>query len=91
MANSEYRANLNNYGRRVQVVDQEEEDNDDNYTVLNIEGEENSKLYFMECFINGNRFKTMTDSGSLVTIFALDELKRINKERELAREKHDER
>ena len=31
----------------------------------------------MEGFINGNRFKTMIDSGSPVTIFALDEIKQI--------------
>ena len=43
-------------GRRVQLVDQEEEDEDEeNYTVLNVEGdEENSKPFFMEHFINGN-------------------------------------
>ena len=66
-------------GRRVQLVDQDDEDEDDgNYTVLNVEGEEeNSKPYFMEGFINGNRFKAMIDSGSPVTIFAIDELKRI--------------
>ena len=33
----------------------------------------------MEGFINGNRFKTMIDSGSPVTIFALDEMKQIMK------------
>ena len=68
-------------GRRVQLVDQDDEDEDDgNYTVLNVEGEEeNSKPYFMEGFINGNRFKAMIDSGSPVTIFAIDELKRIMK------------
>ena len=41
--------------------------------------EESSKPYHMEGFINGNRFKTMIDSGSMVTIFALDELKSIMK------------
>ena len=63
--------------RRVRLVDQEEED-DDNFLVLNIDGQsENIKPYYMEGFINGNRFKTMIDSGSPVTIFALDEIKQI--------------
>ena len=66
--------------KRVQLVDQEEEESDDDYTVLKIEGEnENTKPYFMEGFINGNRFKAMIDSGSPVTIFALEELKKIMK------------
>ena len=47
--------------------------------VLNVEGDENTKPYYMEGFINGNRFKTMIDSGSPVTIFALDEMKQIMK------------
>ena len=60
--------------RRVRLVDQVEENEDEeNYTVLNVGGdEENSKPYFMEGFINGNRFKAMIDSGSPVTIFAID-------------------
>ena len=58
--------------RRVQLVDQEEEDEEEgNYTILNVEGEkENSKPFFMEGFIIGNRFKRMIDSGSPVTIIA---------------------
>ena len=71
------------FNKRVQLVDQDEEeveDEDENYVVLNVEGEEeNLKPYYMEGFINGNRFKTMIDSGSPVTIFALDELKSIMK------------
>ena len=69
------------FNKRVQLVDQEEEDEDDeNYMVLNVEGdEENVKPYYMEGFINGNRFKAMIDSGSPVTIFALDKLKSIMK------------
>ena len=47
--------------------------------VLNVERDENTKPYYMEGFINGNRFKTMIDSGSPVTIFALDEMKQIMK------------
>ena len=64
--------------RRVQLVDQEDED-DENIMVLNIEGDENTKPYYMEGLINGNKFKTMIDSGSPVTIFALDEIKQIMK------------
>ena len=69
------------FNKRVQLVDQEEKDEDDeNYMVLNVEGdEENVKPYYIEGFINGNRFKAMIDSGSLVTIFAFDELKSIMK------------
>ena len=60
------------------MVDQEEEEEDDNFLVLNVDGQnENIKPYYMEGFINGNRFKTMIDSGSPVTIFALDEIKQI--------------
>ena len=72
----------------MQLVDQEEfgddEDEDEDYMVLNVEGGNNeTKPYFMEGFINGNRFKTMIDTGSLVTIFALDEIKRIMKREKL--------
>ena len=69
------------FNKRVQLVDQDEDDEEnENYMVLNLEGEEEkSKPYYMEGFINGNRFKTMIDSGSQVTIFALDELKSIMK------------
>ena len=65
-------------GIRLQLVDLEDKDEDEeNYTVLDVEGdEENSKPYFMEGFINRNRFKAMIDSGSPVTIVATDELKR---------------
>ena len=64
--------------RRVQLVDQEEED-DENIMVLNVEGDENTNPYYMEGFISGNRFKTMIDSGSPVKIFAVDEIKQIMK------------
>ena len=37
----------------------------------------------MEGFINGNRFRTMIDSGSPVTIFALDEIKQIMQRKKL--------
>ena len=60
------------FNKRVHLVDQDEDDEEDeSYMVLNVEGEEeNSKPYYMEGFINGNNFKTMIDSGSPVTIFA---------------------
>ena len=83
------------FNKRVQLVDQDEDDEDDeSYMVLNVEGEEeNSKPLYMEGFINGNKFKTMIDSGSPVTIFALDELKSIMKRdklqvREMIKEKY---
>ena len=66
-------------GRRVQLVYQEElaDEEDDDYMLLNVEGGNNEiKPYHMEGFINGNRFRTMIDAGSPVTIFALDEIKR---------------
>ena len=64
--------------RRVQLVDQEDGD-DENIMVLNVEGDENTKPYYMEGFINGNKFRTMIGSGLAVTIFALDEVKQIMK------------
>ena len=64
--------------RRVQFVDQDEKD-DENILVLNVEGDENTKPYYMEGFINGKKFKTMIDSGSPVTIFVLNEIKQIMK------------
>ena len=70
---------LRGFGNRVQLVDQEEfdEEDEDDYMVLNVEGGSNeAKPFSMEGFINGNRFKTMTDTGSPVTIFALDEIKK---------------
>ena len=73
------------FAKRVQLVDQEEnDDEDENYMVLNIEGNDNNtKPYYMEGFINGNRFKTMIDTGSPVTIYALDEIKKIMKREKL--------
>ena len=60
------------------------DDEDENYMVLNIEGNDNNtKSYYMEGFINGNRFKTMIDTGSPVTIYALDEIKKIMKRENL--------
>ena len=69
------------FGKRVQLVYQEDNDyEDENYMVLNVEGnDDNTKPYYMEGFINGNRFKTMIDTVSPVTIYALDEMKKIMK------------
>ena len=73
--------NYEQTGRRVQLVDRKVEEDNGNYTVLNIEGEEdNTKPYSMEGFVYGNRFKTMIDFGFPVTIFALDDLKRTIRE-----------
>ena len=78
-----FRANghRDQFDKRVQLVDQEEFDDDEgNYTELKLEGDEkNSKPYYMEGFINGNRFKTMINSRSLVTILALDQVRNIMK------------
>ena len=52
--------------------------------VLKVKSEsETSKPYYMEGFINGNKFKTMMDSGSPVTILELDEIKQIMKRKKL--------
>ena len=50
--------------------------------VLTIEGGEN-RQFFMSGKINGNQFKTMVDSGSPVTIFEIEEIKRIMKRKTL--------
>ena len=50
--------------------------------VLTIEGGENGQ-FFMSGKINGNQFKTMVDSGSPVTIFEIEEIKRIMKRKTL--------
>ena len=67
--------------KRVQLVDQDETDEEDeNYMVLNVEGNvDKAEPFYMEGFINGNRFKAMIDTGSPVTIFALDDIKTIMK------------
>ena len=74
------------FRKRVQLVDQEEfgDEEDDDYMVLNVEGGNNeAKPYYMKGVIYGNPFKTMIDRGSPVTIFALDEIKRIMKREKL--------
>ena len=50
--------------------------------VLTIEGEENGQ-FSMSGKINGNPFKTMVDSGSPVTLFEIEEIKRIMKRKTL--------
>ena len=78
--------NFRESGRRVQLVDQEDfdEDYEEDYMVLNVQGGNNdAKPLYMDGFINGNRFKTTIDTGSPVTIFALDEIKRIMKREKL--------
>ena len=70
------------FGKRERLVDQEDFDDeeDDDYVVLNVERSNNeAKLYYMEGFIDGNRFKTMIDTVSPVTFFALHVIKRIMK------------
>ena len=67
--------NFRGSDRLLRLVDQEEfgDNEDEDYMVLNVEGGNNeTKPYYMEGFINGNRFKTMIDTGSPVTFFALD-------------------
>ena len=53
------------FAKRAQLVDQEDnDDEDENYMVLNFEGNDNNtKPYYMEGFKNGNRFNTMIDTG----------------------------
>ena len=70
------------FGNREQWVDQDGtgEDDEDEYIVLNVDGSsDDTKPFYMEGFINGNKFKIMIDTGSPVTILALDEAKRILK------------
>ena len=76
-------ANLNSgktrtFGNRVLLVDQDGtgEDDEDDYMVLNVDGScDDAKPFYMEGFINGNKFKIMIDTGSP----ALNEAKRIMK------------
>ena len=65
--------------RCVQVVDQDDKDDDENIMVLNVGIENTSDPYYLEGFIIGNKVRTMIDSGSPITIFALDEIKQIMK------------
>ena len=70
------------FGKRVQRVDPDESGDDDegDYMVLKVDSvKDNSKPFYMEGFINGNKFKAMIDTGSPVTIFELNETKQIKK------------
>ena len=51
---------------------------DEGKVVITIEGDQNGH-FTMKRKINGNDFHTMVDSGSPVTIFEIDELKKIMK------------
>ena len=55
---------------------------DEEKVVLTIEGDENGH-FTMKGKINGNDFQTMVDLGSPVTIFEIDELKKIMKQKTL--------
>ena len=76
-----------NNAKRVQRVDycEEDQDSDSDDMVLNVEteGTNKSEPYYMEGWINSFRFKTMIDTGSPVTIFAIDEIKRIMRRADL--------
>ena len=69
------------FAKRVRLVDQDETDEEDeNYMVLNVEGKvDKTEPFYVEGFINGYRFKAMIDTRSPVTIFALDDIKTIMK------------
>ena len=64
-------------GKRVQRVDYYEEDgkSEEDMMVLKVGGDEvgSTALYYMEDTVNGNHVKTMIDTGSSVTIVAVDE------------------
>ena len=55
---------------------------EDDKTVLTIDGDEN-RQFSMSGKINGNPFKTMVDSVSPVTIFEIEDMKRIMKRKTL--------
>ena len=74
------------FGKRVQIVDLDEsgEDDEGDYMVLKVDSvKDNSKPFYMEGFITGNKFKAMIDTGSPVTIFELNEMKQIMKREKL--------
>ena len=54
---------------------EENQESDSDELVLNVESEGKQKTahYHMEVWTNGFRFKTLIDTGSPVTIFAVDE------------------
>ena len=73
--------------KNVQTVDCYEEDqhSDSDELVLNVESEGTHKNTpdYMEGWIIGFRFQTIIDTGSPVTIFAIDEIKRIMHRKDL--------
>ena len=73
--------------QRIQRIDECENSSsgsvvEDNKFVLTIDGDENGQ-FSMSGKINGNPFKTMVDSGSPVTIFEIEKIKRIMKRKTL--------
>ena len=69
--------------QRIQRIDEWEDRSsssvvEDDKIVLTIDGDENGQ-FSMGGKINGNPFKTMVDSGSSVTMFEIEEIKRIMK------------
>ena len=72
--------------QRIQRIDEssqgEKSTMDEEKAVLTIEGDENGQLT-MKRKINGNPFQTMVDSGSPVTIIAIDQIKEIKKRKTL--------
>ena len=73
--------------QRIQRIDEWEESSsgsaiEGDKIVLKIDGDENGQ-FSMSGKINGNPFKTMVDSGSPVTIFEIEEIKRIMKRKTL--------
>ena len=73
--------------QRIQRIDEWEDSSsgsvlEDDKIVLTIDGNENGQ-FSTSGKINGNPFKTMVDSGSPVTIFEIEEIKRIMKKKTL--------
>ena len=71
---------------RIQRIDEWDSSSnsaiEDDKIVLTIDGDENGQ-FFMSGKINGNPFKTMVDSGLPVTIFEIEDIKRIMKRKTL--------
>ena len=73
--------------QRIQRVDEWKDSSTDSVVVddkivLKIDGDENGQ-FSMSGKINGNPFKTMVNSGSPVTIFVIEDIKRIMKRKTL--------
>ena len=78
--------NSRGIGQRVQTDDPEAigKDDEEEYMVLKLNADKDqTKPSYMEGFINGNKFKSMIDTGSPVTIFAQDERKQFLKREKL--------